>query len=290
MVAAWLTSQTQIEPAHEQNAVFAQVLRQGVEVGGQTVVLPPPRFIDGQTADKERAALREVAESDRAVDEMLRDSVTAPYIIKVRDQRASGATIRLADLWFVVHAPLEKIDPVHEVARADQKKVEVANMLFETRLLKADEIRSAGIKPAQTAATQTDWYAHVHSRLLDRIEFDVMNHGAVSQSPDSIVVASRTDPAFEKTKSDANNWRAVAATGGANALGSGTQPYPGGISYAKISRCSLKPGALVVEMHVAFVEPDGWFQGAPILRSKFGVIAQDQIRTLRRELAKKRAK
>ena len=37
-------------------------------------------------------------------------------------------------------------------------------------------------------------------------------------------------------------------------------------------------------MHVAFVEPDGWFQGAPILRSKFSVAAQDQIRTLRREL------
>ena len=43
-------------------------------------------------------------------------------------------------------------------------------------------------------------------------------------------------------------------------------------------------------MHMAFVEPDGWFQGAPILRSKFSVIAQDQIRSLRRELAKKRAK
>jgi hypothetical protein len=46
----------------------------------------------------------------------------------------------------------------------------------------------------------------------------------------------------------------------------------------------------MVEMHMAFVEPDGWFQGNPILRSKFGAVAQDQIRSLRRELAKKRAK
>ena len=119
------------------------------EAGGQTITLPPPRFVDGQTADQERPLLREVAESDRAVDEMLRDSVTAPYIIKVRDQKASGATIRMADLWFVVYAPLEKIDPVREVARADQKKVEVANMSFETRMLKADEIRAAGIKPGR---------------------------------------------------------------------------------------------------------------------------------------------
>jgi hypothetical protein len=290
MLSACFLGQTKIEPVHTENLIFTQVLTKGVEAGGQTVTLPPPRFVDGLTAEDERAALRDVAESDRAVNEMLRDSVTAPYIIKVRDQKASGATIRMADLWFVAFAPLEQIDPVREVARADQRKGEVANMSFETRLLKADEIQAAGIKPAVTGFGKTDWYAHVHARLLDRIEFDVTNHAAVSQSPDSIVVASRSDPSFDKAESNANHWRSVTATAGANALGPDKQPYSGGISYAKISRCALKPGALIVEIHVAFVEPDGWFQGAPILRSKFGVIAQDQIRTLRRELAKKRTK
>jgi hypothetical protein len=286
LVAACFLGQTKIEPDHTRNLVFAQVLTKGVEAGGQTVKLPPPRFVDGLTAEEERAALRDVAESDRAVDEMLRDSVTAPYIIKVRDQKASGATIRMADLWFVVYAPLEQVDPLRELARADQKKVDVANMSFETRMLKNDEIQSAGIKPADYAASKPEWLAYVHARLLDRIEFDVTNHGAVSQSPSSIVVASLTDPAFDKVESKANCWRSVTAT----ATGAQKQPYSGGISYAKISRCALKPGALLVEMHVAFVEPDGWFAGAPILRSKFGVVAQDQIRTLRRELAKKRAK
>jgi hypothetical protein len=242
LVAASFASQAKIELAHSQNAVYTQVLTQGVEAGGQTIVLAPPRFIDGLTADQERAALREVAESDRAVDEMLRDSVTAPYIIKVRDQKASGATIRMADIWFVVYAPLEQVDPVREVARADQKKVEVANMSFETRTLKSDEIQAAGIKSANTAAGQADWYAHVHARLLDRIEFDLTNHGAVSQSPDSIVVASRTEPSFDKAESTVNCWKSVTATAGATALNSAKQPYSGGISYAKISRCALKPG------------------------------------------------
>ena len=104
------------------------------------------------------------------------------------------------------------------------------------------------------------------------------------------MVASRTDPSFDKAEPHANGWKSVTTTGGANARTGVKQPYSGGISYAKISRVALKPGALLVEMHVAFVEPDGWFQGAPILRSKFSVVAQDQIRTLRRELAKKRAK
>ena len=66
------------------------------------------------------------------------------------------------------------------------------------------------------------------------------------------------------------------------------KPYPGGISYTKISRLAFRPSALLVEMHGAFVEPREWFQGGPILRSKFSVVAQDQIRTLRRELARRK--
>ena len=44
--------------------------------------------------------------------------------------------------------------------------------------------------------------------------------------------------------------------------------------------------AVVVEVHFAFAEPLAWFEGDPILRSKFGLIAQDQVRRLRRELLK----
>ena len=56
----------------------------------------------------------------------------------------------------------------------------------------------------------------------------------------------------------------------------------------KITRLAAEPNALLVEAHFVYVEPLEWFQGNPILRSKFGVIAQDQIRRLRREIAKKR--
>jgi hypothetical protein len=290
LLAACCSGQAKIEPAHAQNPVFTQVLNAGMEVGGQTITLPSPRHLDGQAADAERATLREVAGSDRAVGEMLRDSVTAPYIIKVRDVKVSGATIRTADLWFAVHADLKQVDPAREAARTDQKEVEVANMWFQSRILKDDEIRAVGIKPIDTVSGQRAWYAHVHSKLLDRIEFEATNQVVASQSPDSIVIASRTDPSFAKAGSTANGWKPLTTTGGKQADSSAKQPYAGGISYAKISGCALKPGALLVEMHVAFVEPDGWFQGAPILRSKFSLVAQDQIRALRREVAKKRAK
>ena len=203
--------------------------------------------------------------------------------------KSSDATIRQADIWFVVYSELKQVDFGQEASRTDQKEVEVANMWFQTRLLKENEIHDAGIKAAPPASGQNQWYSHVHSKLLDRIDFEVTNLIVASQTPDSIIVASRTDPAFAKAGSLANAWKPIPRDGGSKTETT-PKPYEGGMSYAKISRLAIKPGALLVEMHMAFVEPDGWFQGAPILRSKFSVAAQDQIRTLRRELAKKRAK
>ena len=80
----------------------------------------------------------------------------------------------------------------------------------------------------------------------------------------------------------------IMGDGDEDAHGGPLKPYSGGISYTKISRLALQPGALLVEIHSDFIEPNDWFQGAPILRSKFSVMAQDQIRSLRRELARHR--
>ncbi len=280
-----------VELEHAKNSVYLEVLSQDFPRGGQGLRFPEPRLRDGQDADAQRTALREVAGSDQALGELVRNSVTAPYILKVRDTRAGDATIRAADLWFVVYAEIAQLDPAREAARFDGKEAEAGNMKFQTRLLKAGDLRAAGIAPpAQTPGPHV-WYGHIHGRLLDRIEFGVTNQVVGSQSSESIVIAARTDPAFDKAGPHRNGWRSIAASASAGGQSQGAlQPYAGGVSYTKISRLAFQPGALLVEMHGAFVEPQEWFQGAPILRSKFSVIAQDQIRTLRRELARRRGK
>jgi hypothetical protein len=110
-----------------------------------------------------------------------------------------------------------------------------------------------------------------------------------TRTADSIVVAARIDPAFDKAGPFANGWRPIEGGRGKDEADAASKPYRGGISYAKISRLASRPGALLVEMHGAFVEPHDWFGGAPILRSKFSVVAQDQIRRLRRELERRRS-
>jgi hypothetical protein len=290
--AIWLATigaEPRVEPSHARNLVYREVLDRGLEVDGQVVKLPDPALTDGQSADFQRGALRVVAGSDRALGELIRNSVTAPYLIKVRDVKAGTSTIRVVDVWFVVYAGLGQLDPPKEAARTDGKEVEAGNMAVQTRLLKEDDLRDVGKATASEPRGQSAWYAHIHGRLLDRIEMDVTNQVEATQTDESIVIASRTDPAFNKAGKNANGWRPIKANGGTQLEGA-PRLYAGGISYAKISRLAFSPGALLVEMHAAFAEPHEWFQGAPILRSKFSVIAQDQIRALRRELAKTRAK
>jgi hypothetical protein len=288
LFAVSCVAQTAIEPAHAGNTVFNQVLKSGLDAAGTPVKLPPPRFFDGQTPEAQQSQLVEIAGSKRAADDMLRDSVTAPFIIRVNDSKAPGATVRAVDLWFVIHGDLKQVDPLKEANRADQKDVEVANMWFQTRLLPVTELASAGIKPQSSDAGASDWYVHVHAKLLDRIDFEVTNHVVASQSAESVLIASRTEPSFDKPGPIRNAWKTIERAGSA-ATPAPARPYSGGASYTKISRAAISPGALIVEMHMAFVEPTEWFDGAPILRSKFSVAAQDQIRALRRELMKRRA-
>lgn len=206
------------------------------------------------------------------------------------DVQAEGATIRVVDLWFVVHADLAGIDPAREAARASDKETEAGNMAFRTRLLRPEELQKAGIAappPSKDSGPEV-WYSHIQGRLLDRIAFDATNRAEATRSDESIVIAARTDPAFDKAGDSPNGWRPLAGGRPNGAAGGKMKPYAGGISYTKISRLAFRPEALLVEMHAAFVEPHEWFQGAPILRSKFSIVAQDQIRRLRRELARRR--
>jgi hypothetical protein len=170
----------ELESDHAQNPVFAAIVQEGFELGGINVRLPGPVLKDGQEADVQQAALLEVAGSEQARSDLLRDSVTAPFILKVRDAKADDATVRLVDLWFVVRGDLDRLDPLEVATQASGRAMSAGNMQFENRVLTADELAPRG-KSTLTGRELSRWFVHVDGRLLDRIEV-----GASSE-----VVASR---------------------------------------------------------------------------------------------------
>jgi hypothetical protein len=266
---------------HARNALLADIQGAGLSVGGQVARLPEPTFTDGQTADEQRAALRELAGSDRAVEGFLRDSVTAPFLLKLRDVRADGATIRAGDLYFALRVSLDAIEPADLLGDARRSRpIEAGNMRFEAAVLTPEQARDGRLG----APGADEWFVHSTGRLLDRIAVETTNRLVATRSESSLVIAARTDPRCGPDDPWPNRWRTIERRGTGEVEGP-AQPCAGGIGYVKISRLAGVADAVIVEVHFAFAEPRAWFDGAPILRSKFSLIAQDQIRALRRELA-----
>lgn len=261
----------------EVNAVYASVRDEGLTVGGQTIRLDGPRFTDDLTAQEQREALRSLAGSDRAVEGLLRPSVTAPFLLSLEDRTVDGATIRSGDLFFAIQVDLDTIDPDALFGQEESGPVEAGNMRFEVQVL---DDPGEGIDGSASAR-----FVHSTGRLLDRIGVESTARVSASRSTDSVVVASRTDRRFDDHEQWPNRWWTIERQGTSESTGT-PERYAGGIGYAKLTRLKDDPKTVLVELRFAFAEPTAWFNGAPILRSKFSLIAQDQIRRLRRELSR----
>jgi len=285
LVPVWLLLQVQpgndMEPVHAGNPVYVDAIRSGFHADGATIRFPGPILKDGLDANQQHAALLKLSGSERALADLLRDSVTAPFLLKVRDRKMTDATVRIVDLWFVVRGDLASLDPVEVASQASGKAVEAGNMRFESRLLTDDELKPRG-RSSHRGRDLARWFVHLEGRLLDRIAVEATNEAVATRTEESMVIAGRTDPAFDSETKLANRWRTL----GQDSQAGSWHPFRGGLTYTKISRLKQPPGALLVEFHAAFSEPEAWFQGNPILRSKFAPVAQDQIRRLRRELLK----
>jgi hypothetical protein len=274
------------DPAHARNPVYQSLRKSGWQVGSTAVPFPKPSIAGERLSDdEERDALRSIAGSEQAAAEFTRDSVSAPVVIRNRDLKAPDGLIRLADLWFVVRADLDGIDPDRHPLGEDGKPVEAGNMRFTAGRLpeKIQDDRKGG--ELSPSGTVKEWYVHRTGRLLDRIHAETTDRVTATRGEDSWVFASRTEPRFDGDRAFPNRWFPIEQKGSRDVEGK-AEPYAGGACYLKISRLGTVPGALLVEAHFAFSEPRAWFGGASVLRSKFAPVAQDRVRRLRRDLRK----
>jgi len=277
-------SNPDLEPAHQRNRIYYELLNPASKLGDASAHLPPPILRDGLGGDDQQAAILKVAGSERHRAELLRDSVTAPFVLKIHDTPTDNAILRRVDLWFVVRGDIDKLDPLRLAGQSSGQVVDVGNMRFESRLLKPDDLKAQG---ASTTDEQdvSNWFVFVKGRLLGRTGFKATDEVMASRGAESMVVAARSSTAFAPSSPFSNRWWAIS-----NGEAGPDKPFAGGLCYAKVSRLKEPSQALLVEMHSIFSEPRDWFRGEPILRSKFSLIAQDQIRRLRRELASNRSK
>jgi hypothetical protein len=278
------------QPCEAQNPVFDALLENGVAIGPHEVVrLAPPTLPDGLNAAQQRRAIESIPDSGHTWDEMTRRSVVAPIIIRISKEEESGSrTCCHLDVWFVAYGTLAGLKGgqfLESDPKSSATAVDAENGVTMKALTDGDLLRR-GLRPPQR--DDEPHYFADELRILGRVRIAMTTRSAMSETQDSIVLASMLDTRFANDSQFPTHWRSVRRDeSGRRALGR-PQPYSGYGGYAKATKLAKPAGAIFIEYHLVFAEPEGWFDGSNALRSKLPLVAQYIIRQLRQELAKSR--
>jgi len=154
----------------------------------------------------------------------------------------------------------------------------------------------AAIEPEELARRQIrlnsklgreEGYYRVPAELFERVELGATWRAVVTRGPHSVTIAARIDPRFNRDPRLPNYWRPLVrdAENPARLVPGDAQTYAYAGLYGRMTPLEQPAGAILVECHGVFEEPHGWFQGAPLLRSKLPMLVQEQVRAFRGRLA-----
>jgi hypothetical protein len=273
----------------EKNPVFQELRNQGIKMSDGTVVkLPPPILTDGLDAAGQQAALDKVADARSPVTELVKKSYYAPIVVKVRTIRPSqgeGPAVRKIDLWFVAHGKWDILTSKDFLETALRTKEEGPNRV----VLKSGTLSDKEMATRKLSATIKDnieeRFVYTTFWLFERVELSDTRFAVLMRDKDSILAAARIDPRFDKDADYPNQWRPLVRNEQAE-----IKPGPPHIlahagGYAKITRLAAPTDAVLVECHIVYEEPYGWFEGANLVKQKVPLMVQEKVRTFRRKLS-----
>ena len=271
------------------NALWTKLLTEGVTVReGLNIPFPPPTMPDGLDAAAQREALLSITDRNHPVERLLRESVVAPFVLRIETERASpeGPPVRSIDLWFVTYGKLDLLADESFLRDAVSVAPKGGDRGLPTRsdFLSDDALISRGLKSAEREGIREGWF-RAEFELLDRVYVGVTRHSMASRTDESVLVAARLDPRFFHDAEFPNRWQSITRDELGKIVLGPAHPYSGAGFYIKVTRLHEPPGALFVEYHQVFDEPQGWFKGKNLLRSKLPLIVQDGVRKFRRKLA-----
>jgi hypothetical protein len=125
----------------------------------------------------------------------------------------------------------------------------------------------------------------VRFTLFDRVKATLVMQSMLTRTSDSVVVAAVLDPRFDHDPEFPNSWQSIHRDEAGRTTIDKPRPYAGMGWYCKATRLLQPAGAVFIEYHLVFDEPQGWFNGANLLRSKLPLVVQDGIRKFRRRFA-----
>jgi hypothetical protein len=268
------------------NPIYDALTGSGVKISAQdTLQLPKPALPDGLTPQQSRQTIETLLAGKYDWETFTRKAVVSPFLLKISEGTAeSGPIVRRIDLYFVAYGALDSLkgeDYLNKQLNLTGSGNQ-SDSNGQVHLLKADELQKRNITAGGNPADPR-WIA-VTSTLLGKVRIGLTTQNIKTEGKDSLIIASVADPRFERDPEYPTSWRSITVDDAGQRQVGPPQPYAGLGSYVKATRLGEPAGAMFIEYHVAFIEPQGWFHGTNLLRSKLPIVAQEMVRRFRRKL------
>lgn len=268
----------------EENPIFDHLINVGVRLDEETIIqLPPPSLKNGLDQAQEKKILDSVR-GQRPFSEFIRNSRVAPFNLKLSSKKNKNGerTGQTLDLWFVCYGKLATIDENKLIEELGGLEKPRANEAAGEHKLTPDELKAREIEPNEMLDER---YSYFSGPLLSRVRVSGVTRSAITRSDDETLIASVLDERFSGDEQFPNQWRSQQKDNQGRIVLGAAQKYEGYGGYGKATQLRHPEGAILVEFHVAFNEPYGWFKGANLLRSKLPLIIQNKVRDFRTKLA-----
>ncbi len=251
----------------------------------QAIQLPEPLLNDEMNGTQQRQALENVAEGKHTWQALTRKAVVAPFVLKTEMEAAGAdASVRKINLWFVAYGDLATIKKDSFLTEQFQS-TSTDDDEATARVLTKEELEKRKI-PAERL-TDSFRFVAADVTLMQRVRVEVTTCTELTETAQSVVAATQVAEEFASDPERPNQWTPLVRDASGKLTKGTPQPYSEMASYVKATQLKDIGGALLVEYHLAFIEPRGWFNGSNLLRSKIPIVAQNIVRQVRRGLTKK---
>lgn len=299
-------------PAPEiQGNLLKQMVIEGIELTpDKRFVLPVPDLVcvDGTLKPAEDAARAFDKIAGRHGDRFIKDSVVAPISVQTDSiTNANGDRIgHFIDVAFAVHQTIDQIRNSEVIADFKKRDAPPKTIEFsekedaddfeksQTRALTKDELAAFGISANDDSETLGHLQLPILSQVVVRGVARTQRSVWSDEDVDAPIILTwildsrfgSDSPAEESLLKPtiANQWQPIQRSDtGEKSLGP-PRPYAGLGGYVAITPVPGTPEASLVQIRFVLHEPQDWFSGRNLLRSKLPILIQDRVRGLRREL------
>ncbi|MEM8912824.1 MAG: hypothetical protein AAGC97_13745 [Planctomycetota bacterium] len=263
----------------QQDSLLSQFTESGIKgVGPDPVGLPSPIDITAASTDIQR----EIS-APHDWKRFTRDSTSAPIVIRletIKDDDGARVGHRV-QFRFVVHETFDVLKSKGFLQTLFEDSEEREESSFED--FDEDQVRSLGLSVQEG----TD-FGFAEFSLLKRIIVRGVFASQTTVEDPFAVTAWKLMDSIDGASEYRSSWAPLENDDVGRKIEGERMPYAGIAGY--VSMASLGPmddalvDACLVECHLVIHEPENWFRGGNLLRSKLPLIIQESVRKFRRKM------